>query len=97
MVVQSNQCVSKEKCFLVIAPGEGHGLFLWGFIFICACSCIFVREQIPLEKRKSEDIATHLVWKVVGLVTILPCREHLPGLAFGDTEGSCSSAHVSSC
>lgn len=64
--------MSEENCSLIISPGEEHSLFLGGFIFICVCSYIFVREQILLEKRKSEDIAMHEKRKVVGLVTVLP-------------------------
>jgi len=46
-----------------------------------ACSHVFVREETLLEKGKSEEIAVHLGWEVVGVVTFLPWGMCPPGLA----------------
>lgn len=43
----------EENCSLIF-PGEEHSLFLGGFIFICACSYVFVREQIREEKIRGD-------------------------------------------
>lgn len=86
----------EENCSLIF-PGEEHSLFLGGFIFICACSYVFVREQIREEKIRGDCHA-------LGVEGGGACDRPAPGgmsswagLAFGHAGASRSSAHVSSC
>lgn len=53
----------------------------WGDLFLYVHVAMYLLEN-KLEKRKSEEIAMHLEWKVVGLVTVLPQGECPPGLAW---------------